>query len=244
MRTDGDRIVREKALTLSHGLAAHWERTLGDDLLGCYLLGSLAHGGFSRRYSDVDIGLISQVPLRDKDLEAMRSTALSLSPDLATRVSLFWTDRTFAIGRFPLLDRLDYLDHSIALFEREIVRPDRPTLENVRSFLSGGPFENWSRNAKKFVARETLKPEDHKPFLRAFLYAPRFFYSWTTGRMGSNDDAMELLRAEVPDGLNVELLERAFQIRLDAADPDPLFKDRKSLLGLVESCGRMFGNNP
>ena len=70
MQTDGDRIVREKALTLSRGLAAYWERTLGDNLLGYYLLGSLAHGGFNRRYSDVDIGLISQVPLKDKDLEA------------------------------------------------------------------------------------------------------------------------------------------------------------------------------
>ena len=83
---------------------------------------------------------------------------------------------------------------------------------------------------------QELEEQNHKAFLRAFLYAARFVFSWATGKMASNDDAMAFIRAEPQRGLDVPLLEQAFQIRLDAADPDPLFKYRKSLLNLVEAC--------
>ena len=35
-----------------------WQAALGSELIGAYLMGSLAHGGFSRRYSDIDIALV------------------------------------------------------------------------------------------------------------------------------------------------------------------------------------------
>jgi hypothetical protein len=38
-------------------MAAFWRARLGARLLGVYLIGSLAHGGFNRRYSDIDIAL-------------------------------------------------------------------------------------------------------------------------------------------------------------------------------------------
>ena len=57
--------------------------------------------------------------------------------------------------------------------------------------------------------------------------------------MASNDEAMALLQRNPPPRLDIELLVRAFRIRLDATDPDPLFEDRKSLPGLVEACAEM-----
>ena len=234
-----DRNAYAAALELSNAMAAHWKEQLGKNLLGFYLLGSLAHGGFNRRYSDIDLGLVAEIPLTDVMLDTMRSHARSLAPELVDKISLFWTDRSFAVGRFPPLDRLDFLDHSLALTEREVVRPDRPSLYDIRTYLQGAPFTNWARNTKTFASLETLEPENHKPFLRSFLYAARFVYSWTTGTMASNDEAIALLQREPPPRLDIALLVRAFRIRLDAADPDPLFEDRKSLPGLVDACAQM-----
>jgi hypothetical protein len=237
--SDADQEARRAALELAEGVAAWWESQLGKNLLGFYLLGSLAHGGFNRRYSDIDLGMVSEIPLTDDMLDAMRAHAGTLSPELAGKISLFWTDRNFEIGRFPPLDRLDYLDHAVALMERESVRPVRPTLDDIRDYLRGAPFENWAKSVGGFVALETLESENHKPFIRAFLYAARFVFSWTTGTMASNDDAIALLQADPPPGLDVDLLVKAMQLRLDAADPDPLFEDRNSLPGLVDACRRL-----
>ena len=40
------------ARDLARAVGDQWETRLGAGLLGVYLIGSLAHGGFSRRYSD------------------------------------------------------------------------------------------------------------------------------------------------------------------------------------------------
>ena len=234
-----DRNAYAAALELSNDMAAYWKELLGKNLLGFYLLGSLAHGGFNRRYSDIDLGLVAEFPLTDAMLDIMRSHARSLAPELADKISLFWTDRSFAVGRFPPLDRLDFLDHSLALTEREAVRPARPSLDDIRTYLQGAPFINWAKNTETLAALETLEPENHKPFLRSFLYAARFVYSWSTGTMASNDEAMALRQREPPPRLDIELRDRACRIRLDATDPDPLFEDRKSLPGLLEACAQM-----
>src|SRR5215469_1747759 len=91
--------------------AAHlWQAALGAELLGAYLMGSLAHGGFSRRYSDVDIALVTETGLSPQTLDRIRSQAAALSADWGPKLSVFWTDRHFSLGRFPPLDRIDYLD--------------------------------------------------------------------------------------------------------------------------------------
>src|SRR5581483_2400606 len=49
---DPDSIAANAAHDFAQALAPRWSAQLGSNLLGVYLLGSLAHGGFSRRYSD------------------------------------------------------------------------------------------------------------------------------------------------------------------------------------------------
>jgi hypothetical protein len=77
---------------------------LGGDLLGLYLIGSLAHAGFSRRYSDIDLALITAAGLSQRALDHLRGEAVALSADWGAKVSVFWTDRQFSLGRFPPLD--------------------------------------------------------------------------------------------------------------------------------------------
>jgi hypothetical protein len=237
---DPDQLARSAAMELACGLAKHWQQALGTELLGAYLIGSLAHAGFSRRYSDIDMALVTRAGLSPPALDRMRSDAIALSADWGPKVSVFWTDRHFSLGRFPPLDRIDYLDNAVALLERECVRPARPTLEEIHRYLRGAPFATWAERAQRFAAAEALEPKDHKAYLRTLLYPGRFCYSWTTGLMGSNDDAVAFLKERHAAGLDISVLERALQCRQSATDPDALFPARKVLPSQVDACAELF----
>ena len=238
MTSSPDDLAADDAREFARALSARWQTRLATDLLGVHLIGSLAHGGFSRRYSDIDIGVITERGLDPAVLDTMRSEATSLSAELGPKVSVFWTDRSFGIGRFPSLDRADYLDHAVALFERERVEPPRPSLEEVRGYLADTPFSKWVRDAEAFAASGTLAPKDHKSYLRALLYPARFVASFLTGRMMSNDDAVARLCDFCPPGLDAGLSQRALDCRRAGADPDPLFPARALLPDQVAALER------
>ena len=238
--TDPDEPARTAAIDFARRLIPHWQQALGSDLLGAYLIGSLAHAGFSRRYSDVDIAVVTTAGLSAQVLDRMRSDAVALSADWGPKVSVFWADRYFSLGRFPPLDRIDYLDHAVALIEHERVLPARPTPEEIRHYLRGAPFTNWADRARSFSAAERLEPNDRKAYLRALLYPGRFCYSWVTGLMGSNDDAVAFLSEGQVSGLDVGLIARALRCRQTAADPDALFPARTALPSQIEACASLF----
>ncbi len=237
-----DEAASRAAAAFAESLVANWQAAVAPELLGVYLIGSLAHGGFSRRYSDVDMAVISENGLRTESIERVRGEVAALSPEWGPKVSVFWTDRRFAIGRFPPLDRIDYLDRPVALFERERVPAARPTLQEIRAYLRGAPFTNWAERARAFASAPALDPKDRKPYLRALLYPARFCYSYITGQMGSNDDAVDFLRERAPSGLDIGSIERALQCRRDAADPDPLFALRSVLPAQVEGCAGLIAS--
>jgi len=215
---------------------------LGTPLLGVYLLGSLAHGGLSRRYSDIDLAFIAEDAPSSVAFEDMQAHAAARSPELASKLSLFWTDRRFSVGRFPLLDRIDYLDHEKPLAERVRVRPARPSPKQIRSYLHGAPFENWRRAAQRFECLDRLPANERKAYLRVLLYPARFAFSWITGRVASNDDAVDFVCERRPLGLDTDLIGRALQCRLSDSDPDPLFEARTVLPQQVEACERIETN--
>jgi predicted nucleotidyltransferase len=232
-------LAAASARDFAAALAEPWRAHLGDNLLGVYLLGSLAHGGFSRRYSDIDVAVVTQTGLTPVDFDTMRADAAAISSAHAGKLSIFWTDRDFSDGRFPPLDRADYLDHGVTLFERTHVTPPRPGLGEVRAYLCGKPFEGWKQGSAQFAAADTLEPKSHKAYLRAHLYPARFIYSFMTGRMGSNDDAVAWLQDRAPPGLDVALVAQALDCRRAAADPDALFPARAVLPRQVAACAAL-----
>ena len=238
-QADSDEFAKTAAIDFARCLVRRWQEALGTELLGAYLIGSLAHAGFSRRYSDIDVALVTTAGLSAQALDRLRSEALALSADWGPKVSVFWTDQHFSLGRFPPLDRVDYLDHAVALMERERVQPARPTLEEIRHYLRGAPFASWAERARSFAAAETLEPKDHKAYLRTLLYPGRFCYSWMTGLMGSNDDAVGFLSERHVAGLDVGSIERALQCRQSAADPNALFPARKVLPSQIDACAAL-----
>ncbi len=114
-------------------MAEEWSELLGLRMLGVYLIGSLAHGGFTGRYSDIDMAVIAADGVRPDELDAMRALATAIAPELAPKLSIFWADRGFTMGRLPPLDRADYVDHAVPLIERERVRPARPSRAEIRA---------------------------------------------------------------------------------------------------------------
>jgi len=224
-----DQIAAAAASDFARRVALQWHAKLRDDLLGIYLLGSLAHGGFSRRYSDIDMAVITASGLAPAALDALKAAAVGVSAELGPKVSIFWTDRRFGVGRFPPLDRADYVDHAVTLYERQRVAPSRPPLDEVRAYLTGAPLANWVKGAGAFAASDALDPKDRKSYLRALLYPARFMLSFMTGTMASNDDAVGRLGDWAVPGLDLALIRRALDCRRDAADPDPLFPSRTQL---------------
>src|SRR6202163_1027169 len=223
---DPHELARTAAMDFAGRLVPRWQEALGTELLGAYVIGSAAHAGFNWRYSDLDIALVTAAGLSAQMHDSIRSEAVALSADWGPKVSVFWADRHFSLGRFPPLDRIDYLDHAVVLMERECVRPARPTLEEIRHYLRGAPLANWAHCARNFAAAERLEPKDRKAYLRTLLYPGRFCYSWMTGLMGSNDDAVAFVTERPPARLDVGLIAAALQSRRNAADPDELFPAR------------------
>jgi hypothetical protein len=239
MTSDPNEAARVAATDFACRLVPRWQAILGTELIGAYLIGSVAHAGFSRRYSDIDVALITETGLSQQAFDHILSEAVALSAEWGAKLSIFWSDRHFRLGRFPALDRVDWLDHAVVLTERERAWPTRPTLDEIQHYLSGAPLVDWKENALRFAASEALDPKDHKTYLKTLLYPARFFYSWMTGRNGSNDDAVTFLGERCPTGFDIGLLNRALQCRDAAADPDALFPARTKLASQAEACAAL-----
>ena len=170
-----DMSAQAAAVDFVRRIVPFWQAALGTELLGVYLIGSLAHGGFSRRYSDIDMAVVTEA---------------GLSPQ-------------------------------------------------IRNYLGGAPFANWTEQARRFASAEALDPKDHKAYLRTLLYPARLCYSWMTGCMGSNDEAVAFLGKTRPARLDVSLISRALQCRYADADPHSLFPARTSLPSQVNACATL-----
>jgi predicted nucleotidyltransferase len=120
--------ARELAENLLVAVVEGARQALGQRLTAAYVLGSLAHGGFSAHVSDIDVGLVFADPLDGQDAEVvaglMASIAASKKP-FADRLSVFWgsigtLSGVSSGGRFPPLDRLDLKQFGRVLAGRDV----------------------------------------------------------------------------------------------------------------------------
>jgi hypothetical protein len=229
------------ALAFAGRMAEAWSELLGRRMLGIYLIGSLAHGGFTGRYSDIDMAVIAEGGLKPDELDDIRACALAIAPELAPKLSMFWADRGFTMGRLPPLDRADYVDHAVPLIERERVRPARPSRAEIRDYLRGQPFAAWTNEVRRFSGASGLLPAERKPYVRCLLYPARLLYSFATGAMASNDEAVAFLAWRPILGLDFPLIERALKCRQAGRDPDYLFAERAALIRQHAACAAAIG---
>ena len=132
-------------------------------VISIFKIGSLgSHGGFSL-CSDVDVALMLD-EIRDSDYKAVQTVWDEIKAsdfEFADRLSVFWSSYTDEIfnkgqGRFPPLDRLDFLRYAVLLYGTDHRdRLSAPTHEDLviesakfilEHLLSGGKLEKLVGN--------------------------------------------------------------------------------------------------
>src|SRR5215510_8795003 len=117
-------------------VAEHFKSKLGSSLVEAYKIGSLAHGGFSQIYSDIDVGLILDCARSPIDMDRMITEAKTLDDEYGKKLSIFWGNPESSWGRLPGLDRVDLLDHGVPLLHNQRADFRRPSKDEIRQQLS------------------------------------------------------------------------------------------------------------
>lgn len=196
---------------------------LGSSLVEVYTLGSLAHGGFSPMYSDIDVGVLFSCASPPAEMERLITEAKNLDPLWGKKLSVFWGNPDCSWGRLPVLDRLDLLDHGVPLLNNRRGDFRRPTKEEIRQALRESIERSWKPRIAELIELKALAPQDRKPYIRAILYPARLIYSWDQLEVNSNDIAVEYLRGVQPRGLDRRPIELALECRRDRCSAEDVF---------------------
>ena len=211
------------------GVARFFQGKLGSSLVDAYKLGSLAHGGYSKLYSDIDIGLLLNCAEPPPDLGSWIAEAKTVDAEYGRKLSVFWGNPEFDWGRLPNLDRLDLLDHGMALLNSHKPRFRRPTRQEVHDELLRSIESSWKPRLPELGRMSRLSPENRKPYIRAILYAARLIYSWDNLAMDSNDTAVAYLHRVQPPGLDLKPIDMALACRQEKCAAEEVFALRTDL---------------
>ncbi|MSP40240.1 MAG: hypothetical protein EXR70_17260 [Deltaproteobacteria bacterium] len=204
-------------------VARHFENRLGPSLVDAYKLGSLAHGGFSNIYSDIDVGLLLNCPEAPARMAEWIAVAKTLDGEYGRKLSVFWGNPECSWGRLPNLDRLDMLDHGVPLLNGHKPQFRRPTKQEIRDELLRSIERSWKPRLPELNSLQELAPENRKPYIRAILYAARLIYSWDNLAMDSNDRAVEYLHQVQPPGLGLKPIDLALACRRGKCTAEDVF---------------------
>jgi len=211
---------------------------LGSTLVEAYKLGSLAHGGFSDIYSDIDVGLILNCREPPCAINELIAGAKALHPEYGKKLSMFWGNPEFTWGRLPVIDRVDLLDHGVALLHG--IKPSlrRPTKEEIHQEQLQSIERSWKPRLPELSGLTNLDLKDRKPYIRAILYAARLIYTWDNLTVGSNDSAVAYLHSAKPAGLDLVPIDRALLCRKGGCSADEVFRLGTDLMRQCDSALR------
>jgi hypothetical protein len=216
-------------------VARYFKSRLGASLVDAYKLGSLAHGGFSNIYSDIDVGLLLNCPEAPARMVELIAETKSLDAQYGKKLSVFWANPEFTWGRLPNLDRLDLLDHGVPLLKGDKPQFRRPTKQAIRDELLRSIEKSWKPRLPELNALTDLTPANRKPYIRAILYAARLIYSWDNLAMESNDRAVEYLHEVQLPSLDLKPIDMALSCRNGRCSADDVFALHTDLKRQCES---------
>ncbi len=216
-------------------IAEYFHSHLSLSLVEVYKLGSLAHGGFSNIYSDIDVGLLLSCIEPPAAMPALITEAKTLDAEYGKKLSIFWGNPDFNWGRLPVIDRLDLLDHGVPLLHG--VKPSfrRPTKDEIHQEQIQSIERSWRSRLPGLSRLATLEPKDRKPYIRAILYAARLIYTWDNLAVDSNDRAVEYLHQVQPPGLDLKPIDMALACRNEKCTAEDVFVLRTDLSRQCES---------
>jgi predicted nucleotidyltransferase len=204
-------------------IAAYFRRKLGASVRDVYKLGSLAHGGFSPVYSDIDVCVLLNCPEPPEEMGEFISDAKEIDPTHGKRLSVFWGNPDHAWGRLPVLDRVDLIDHGVPLLSASRADLERPDKASVRQALLQSVANSWEPHTKELLGIAELKQENRKPFIRCLLYPARLIYTWDRLEIASNDRAVEYLEEIKPADLDLQPIRLALECRHERYTAEQIF---------------------
>ena len=215
--------------------AEHFKSQLGASIVEVYKLGSLAHGGFSSIYSDIDVGVVLNCAEPPREMADLIAQARSLDPVHGKKLSVFWGNPEFAWGRLPVIDRIDLLDHGVPLVRG--VKPGfrRPIKEEIHQEQLQSIERSWKSRLPEVSRLTALEAKDRKPYIRAILYAARLIYTWDNLAVDSNDRAVEYLHQVQPPGLDLSPIDMALACRNGKCTAEDVFAMRTDLNAQCQS---------
>lgn len=219
-------------------VARHFESRLGASLVDAYKLGSLAHGGFSNIYSDIDVGLLLNCPEAPARMIELIAEAKSLDAEYGKKLSVFWGNPEFTWGRLPVIDRLDMLDHGVALLHGIKPNLSRPGKAEIHQEQLHSIERSWQSRLPELGRLTSLDAKDRKPYIRAILYAARLIYTWDNLIVGSNDSAVDYLHQVEPAGIDLKPIDKALACRNGECSAEDVFRLGVNLGGQCDSAVR------
>jgi hypothetical protein len=225
----------EAILSYVKRVAEYFKSQLGTSLIEAYELGSLAHGGFSKIYSDIDVGLLLSCIEPPAAVPAIIAEAKTLDTEYGKKLSIFWGNPDFNWGRLSVIDRLDLLDHGVPLLRG--VKPSfrRPTKDEIHQEQLQSIERSWKSRLPELSRLTILEPKDRKPYIRAILYAARLIYTWDKLAVDSNDRAVEYLHEVQPPGLDLKPIDMALACRNEKCTAEDAFAPQVDLNRHYES---------
>jgi predicted nucleotidyltransferase len=210
-------------------VAEHFKSDLRSSLVEVYKLGSLAHGGFSEIYSDIDVGILLNCAEPPRGISELIASVKSLDSEYGKKLSVFWGNPQFNWGRLPVIDRLDLLDHGVPLLHGVKPTFHRPTKDEIHQEQRESIERSWKARLPELSRLTTLEAKDRKPYIRAILYAARLIYTWDNLAVDSNDRAVEYLHQIQPIGLDLEPIDMALACRSGECAAEDVFALRTDL---------------
>lgn len=237
-------VLMDALLSFVSRVAQHFESRLGPDLVGAYKLGSLAHGGFSNIYSDIDVGLLLNCTEPPVGISSLIAEAKKIDGEYGKKLSVFWGNAEFSWGRLPVIDRLDLLDHGVPLLRG--IKPTfrRPSKDEIHLEQRESIENSWKSRLPELSSLTHFEPKDRKPYIRAILYAARLIYTWDNLAVDSNDRAVEYLHQVQPPGLDLKPIDMALACRNEKCTAEDVFALRTDFNRQCESAISYISTRP
>lgn len=199
-------------------------------VVSVHKIGSLGcHGDFSQ-CSDVDVALMLDVVKESdySDIKMLWDEIKALNMEYADRLSIFWScydNNVFSCGkgRFPALDRADFLQFGVLLFgtdkRQQLTAPTHQLiLQESADFVStymlaGDKFNELVSNV------EVIASKGARYFSKFILFPVRLIFTIANPNIiGSNRDAVEYFNRELKE-IMPEVLELITQAYLSRNTP-------------------------
>ncbi|QLQ31434.1 MAG: hypothetical protein HZT40_07270 [Candidatus Thiothrix singaporensis] len=112
------------------------------------------------------------------------------------------------------MDQVDLHDNGQVLWGQDLSGLAlRPSLTAIRSDMQLHSLPYWADKTQLFSSRLPADESEFKEYVRCLLYPARLIFTWQSGRLGGNDEAVAYLEQMVPSDVRLDMIRAALRCR-------------------------------